>query len=87
MSDVKRTVSNDGNALKDSNANTDASNKPQVIHVCVFYMSLFVLNRDNFDSMSLWCPSVSFLIKTYSLLHDSVYPYMVNYRQGLQIPY
>ncbi|XP_072247228.1 dystonin isoform X10 [Leuresthes tenuis] len=30
MSDVKRTVSNDGNALKDSNANTDASNKPQV---------------------------------------------------------
>ncbi|KAM9727047.1 dystonin isoform 5-T5 [Menidia menidia] len=30
MSDVKRTMSNDGNSLKDSNANTDASNKPQV---------------------------------------------------------
>ncbi|XP_008292239.1 dystonin isoform X3 [Stegastes partitus] len=30
MSNVKQTVSNDGNALKDSNANTDASNKPQV---------------------------------------------------------
>ncbi|XP_015229974.1 PREDICTED: dystonin [Cyprinodon variegatus] len=30
MSDVKQTVSNDGNALKDSNANTDASNKHQV---------------------------------------------------------
>ncbi|XP_031697476.1 dystonin isoform X8 [Anarrhichthys ocellatus] len=30
MSNVKQTPSNDGNALKDSNANTDASNKPQV---------------------------------------------------------
>ncbi|XP_018545400.1 LOW QUALITY PROTEIN: dystonin [Lates calcarifer] len=30
MSNVKQTLSNDGNALKDSNANTDASNKPQV---------------------------------------------------------
>ncbi|MEQ2305695.1 hypothetical protein AMECASPLE_000665 [Ameca splendens] len=30
MSDVKRTVSNDGSDLKDSNANTDASNKHQV---------------------------------------------------------
>ncbi|KAK2824199.1 hypothetical protein Q5P01_021374 [Channa striata] len=30
MSSVKQTVSNDGNDLKDSNANTDASNKPQV---------------------------------------------------------
>ncbi|KAK1905528.1 Dystonin [Dissostichus eleginoides] len=30
MSNVKQTTNNDGNALKDSNANTDASNKPQV---------------------------------------------------------
>ncbi|XP_042071570.1 dystonin isoform X12 [Haplochromis burtoni] len=30
MSNVKQTVSNGGDALKDSNANTDASNKPQV---------------------------------------------------------
>ncbi|XP_042357965.1 dystonin isoform X19 [Plectropomus leopardus] len=30
MSNVKQTPNNDGNALKDSNANTDASNKPQV---------------------------------------------------------
>ncbi|XP_017268354.1 dystonin isoform X5 [Kryptolebias marmoratus] len=30
MSDVKQTMSNDGHALKDSNANTDASNKRQV---------------------------------------------------------
>ncbi|XP_071336943.1 dystonin isoform X4 [Trachinotus anak] len=30
MSNVKQTLNNDGNALKDSNANTDASNKPQV---------------------------------------------------------
>ncbi|XP_056291885.1 dystonin isoform X5 [Pseudoliparis swirei] len=30
MSNVKQTPSNDGNALKDSNANTDASDKPQV---------------------------------------------------------
>uniref|UniRef100_A0A3P9QG57 Dystonin n=1 Tax=Poecilia reticulata TaxID=8081 RepID=A0A3P9QG57_POERE len=30
MSDVKRTVNNDGNGPKDSNANTDASNKHQV---------------------------------------------------------
>ncbi|XP_075932663.1 dystonin isoform X1 [Anarhichas minor] len=30
MSNVKQTPSNDANALKDSNANTDASNKPQV---------------------------------------------------------
>ncbi|KAM9345301.1 dystonin [Symphorus nematophorus] len=30
MSNVKQTSNNDGNALKDSNANTDASNKPQV---------------------------------------------------------
>ncbi|CAJ1067501.1 dystonin isoform X13 [Xyrichtys novacula] len=30
MSNVKQTQNNDGNALKDSNANTDASNKPQV---------------------------------------------------------
>uniref|UniRef100_A0A1A8URY6 Dystonin n=1 Tax=Nothobranchius furzeri TaxID=105023 RepID=A0A1A8URY6_NOTFU len=30
MSDAKRTMSNDGHALKDSNANTDASNKQQV---------------------------------------------------------
>ncbi|XP_013767299.1 dystonin isoform X3 [Pundamilia nyererei] len=30
MSNVKQTVSNSGDALKDSNANTDASNKPQV---------------------------------------------------------
>ncbi|XP_069000932.1 dystonin isoform X3 [Embiotoca jacksoni] len=30
MSNVKQAVSNDGKALKDSNANTDASNKPQV---------------------------------------------------------
>ncbi|XP_036071365.1 dystonin isoform X3 [Oryzias melastigma] len=30
MSDVKRTVSNDAKALKDTNANTDASNKPKV---------------------------------------------------------
>ncbi|KAF3708317.1 Dystonin 230 kDa bullous pemphigoid antigen 230/240 kDa bullous pemphigoid antigen [Channa argus] len=30
MSNVKQTVSNDGNDLKDSNANTDASNKPKV---------------------------------------------------------
>ncbi|KAM4729954.1 dystonin isoform 3-T3 [Anableps anableps] len=30
MSNVKRTVNNDGNVLKDSNANTDASNKHQV---------------------------------------------------------
>nr|XP_054606020.1 dystonin isoform X24 [Nothobranchius furzeri] len=31
MSDAKRTMSNDGHALKDSNANTDASNKQQVL--------------------------------------------------------
>ncbi|XP_063346919.1 dystonin isoform X3 [Pelmatolapia mariae] len=30
MSSVKQTVSNGGDAVKDSNANTDASNKPQV---------------------------------------------------------
>ncbi|XP_038592994.1 dystonin isoform X3 [Micropterus salmoides] len=30
MSNVKQTPNNDENALKDSNANTDASNKPQV---------------------------------------------------------
>ncbi|XP_032409215.1 dystonin isoform X7 [Xiphophorus hellerii] len=30
MSDVKRTMNNDGSGLKDSNANTDASNKHQV---------------------------------------------------------
>ncbi|XP_070696753.1 dystonin [Pempheris klunzingeri] len=30
MSSVKQSPNNDGNALKDSNANTDASNKPQV---------------------------------------------------------
>ncbi|XP_030297194.1 dystonin-like isoform X5 [Sparus aurata] len=30
MSNVKQTSNNGGNALKDSNANTDASNKPQV---------------------------------------------------------
>ncbi|XP_078788449.1 dystonin isoform X11 [Oryzias latipes] len=30
MSDVKRTVNNDAKALKDTNANTDASNKPKV---------------------------------------------------------
>ncbi|XP_054886088.1 dystonin isoform X6 [Poeciliopsis prolifica] len=30
MSDVKRTMNNDGNDLKDSNANTDTSNKHQV---------------------------------------------------------
>ncbi|XP_030603447.1 dystonin isoform X3 [Archocentrus centrarchus] len=30
MSNVKQTMSNNGDALKDSNANTDASNKPQV---------------------------------------------------------
>ncbi|XP_063730448.1 LOW QUALITY PROTEIN: dystonin [Eleginops maclovinus] len=30
MSNVKQTTNNDGNAVKDSNANTDASNKPQV---------------------------------------------------------
>ncbi|XP_028279612.1 dystonin isoform X3 [Parambassis ranga] len=30
MSNVKQAVSNEGNALKDSNANTDGSNKPQV---------------------------------------------------------
>ncbi|KAK5908366.1 hypothetical protein CgunFtcFv8_016433 [Champsocephalus gunnari] len=30
MSNVKQPTNNDGNALKDSNANTDASNKPQV---------------------------------------------------------
>ncbi|XP_061645426.1 dystonin isoform X26 [Phyllopteryx taeniolatus] len=30
MSNVKQNVSNEGNALKDSNANTDASNNPQI---------------------------------------------------------
>ncbi|XP_040905346.1 dystonin isoform X2 [Toxotes jaculatrix] len=30
MSNVKQTLNNDGNALKDSNANTDVSKKPQV---------------------------------------------------------
>lgn len=30
---MKQTPNNDGNALKDSNANTDASNKPQVNNV------------------------------------------------------
>ncbi|XP_054456427.1 dystonin [Anoplopoma fimbria] len=30
MSNVKQSPNNDGNALKDSNANTDASNKPQM---------------------------------------------------------
>lgn len=48
MSNVKQTVSNGGDALKDSNANTDASNKPQVNNVyvpgvsCFFIIATFV---------------------------------------------
>lgn len=40
---MKQTPNNAGNALKDSNANTDASNKPQVNNVyCLFSgVSLF----------------------------------------------
>lgn len=41
MSSVKQTISNDGDALKDSNANTDASNKPQVNNLYVFGVSCF----------------------------------------------
>lgn len=37
MSNVKQTPNNDGTAPKDSNANTDASNKPQVNNVCVLF--------------------------------------------------
>lgn len=33
---MKQTPNNDGNAQKDSNANTDASNKPQVNSVYCF---------------------------------------------------
>lgn len=43
MSNVKQTVSNGGDALKDSNANTDASNKPQVNNVYVPGVSCFFI--------------------------------------------
>uniref|UniRef100_A0A3Q0SXJ4 Uncharacterized protein n=1 Tax=Amphilophus citrinellus TaxID=61819 RepID=A0A3Q0SXJ4_AMPCI len=42
MSNVKQTMSNNGDALKDSNANTDASNKPQVNNAYVFGVSCFL---------------------------------------------
>lgn len=38
---MKQTVSNGGDALKDSNANADASNKPQVNNVYVPGVSCF----------------------------------------------
>lgn len=55
MSNVKQTVSNGGDALKDSNANTDASNKPQVNNVyvpgvsCFFIIANFCLYMNFFN--------------------------------------
>lgn len=39
---MKQSLNNDGNAMKDSNANTDASNKPQVNNMYYFCFFLFV---------------------------------------------
>lgn len=41
MSNVKQKSSNEGNTLKDSNANTDASNKSQV-KICICFVVVVV---------------------------------------------
>lgn len=41
---MKQTPNNDGNAQKDSNANTDASSKPQVNNVCCFLACPFLIS-------------------------------------------
>jgi len=53
MSNVKQNQNNDGKGLKDGNANTDASNNPQVNTVWLWPFvcsALFDQNRSLYDN-------------------------------------